>query len=84
MYNKREPRFYASIAYNGSVWEAASASEPRYRNQQIFYYRGTEDGKQGFKEECPLTGMTLKKFYNSEDSRTDGGYRKNRNDYSLC
>ena len=70
----REPRFYASIAYNGSVWEAASASEPRYRNQQIFYYRGTEDGKQGFKEECPLTGMTLKKFYNSEDSRTDGGY----------
>lgn len=74
MYNKREPRFYVSIAYNGSVWEAASASEPRYRNQQIFYYRGTEDGKQGFKEECPLTGMTLKKFYNSEDSRTDGGY----------
>lgn len=74
MYNKREPRFYASIAYNGSVWEAASALEPRYRNQQIFYYRGTEDGKQGFKEECPLTGMTLKKFYNSEDSRTDGGY----------
>ena len=74
MYNKREPRFYASIAYKGSVWEAASASEPRYRNQQIFYYRGTEDGKQGFKEECPLTGMTLKKFYNSEDSRTDGGY----------
>lgn len=74
MYNKREPRFYASIAYNGSVWEAASASESRYRNQQIFYYRGTEDGKQGFKEECPLTGMTLKKFYNSEDSRTDGGY----------
>ena len=74
MYNKREPRFYASIAYNGSVWEAVSASEPRYRNQQIFYYRGTEDGKQGFKEECPLTGMTLKKFYNSEDSRTDGGY----------
>ena len=74
MYNKREPRFYASIAYNGSVWEAASASEPLYRNQQIFYYRGTEDGKQGFKEESPLTGMTLKKFYNSEDSRTDGGY----------
>ena len=74
MYNKREPRFYASTAYNGSVWEAASASEPRYRNQQIFYYRGTEDGKQGFKEECPLTGMTLKKFYNSEDSRTEGGY----------
>ena len=83
MYNKREPRFYASIAYNGSVWEAASASEPRYRNQQIFYYRGTEDGKQGFKEECPLTGITLKKFYNSEDSRTEGGYLVDKTEMTI-
>lgn len=73
-YNNREPRFYASIAYNGSVWEASSASEPAYRSQQIFYYRGLNDGKQGFKEECPLTGMTLKKYYNDEDARTEGGY----------
>lgn len=73
-YNNREPRFYASIGYSGSVWEASSASESGFRDQQIFYYRGLNDGKQGFKEECPLTGVTLKKFYNSEDSRTEGGY----------
>ena len=74
MYNNREPRFYASIGYNGSVWAASSASEPEFRDKQIFYYRGLNDGKQGFKEDCPLTGITLKKFYNSEDSRTEGGY----------
>lgn len=74
MYNRREPRFYASIAYNGSVWKAESAAEPAYRNQQIFYYRGMNDGKQGFKEDCPLTGITVKKYYNDEDARSQGGY----------
>ena len=74
IYNNREPRFYASIAYNGSVWEAESASEAQFRNKQIFYYRGLNDGMQGFKTDCPLTGITLRKFYNKEDSRTTGGY----------
>ena len=83
MYNNREPRFYASIAYNGSVWEASSASESEFRDQQIFYYRGLNDGKQGFKEECPLTGVTLKKFYNSEDSRTEGGYLVDKTEMTI-
>lgn len=83
MYNNREPRFYASIAYNGSVWEASSASESDYRDKQIFYYRGLNDGKQGFKEECPLTGITLKKFYNSEDSRTEGGYLVDKTEMTI-
>ena len=74
MYNKREPRFMHLSHIMVRYGKQPVLPEPRYRNQQIFYYRGTEDGKQGFKEECPLTGMTLKKFYNSEDSRTDGGY----------
>lgn len=75
MYNRREPRFYASIAYNGSVWKAESAAEANLRNQQIFYYRGLNDGKQGFKEDCPITGISLKKYYNDEDARSQGGYR---------
>ena len=83
MYNNREPRFYASIAYNGSVLEASSASESDYRDKQIFYYRGLNDGKQGFKEECPLTGITLKKFYNSEDSRTEGGYLVDKTEMTI-
>lgn len=73
-YAHREPRFYASIAYCGSIWKCSSASEKGYRNQQIFYYRDLNDGKQGFKEDCPLTGIGFKKFVNDEDAYTTGGY----------
>lgn len=73
-YAHREQRFYASIAFNGSIWECESANESRYRNQQIFYYKNENDGKLGFKEELPLSGIGLKKYYNKEDSRTQGGY----------
>lgn len=77
-YAGREPRFYASIAYPGSVWACESATEAQYRGRQIFYYRDFEDGKVGFKEDCPLTGITIKKYYNDEDAFTAGGYRKNK------
>lgn len=83
MYNNREPRFYASIGYNGSLWKASSASEPEFRDLQVFYYRGLNDGKQGFKEDCPLTGITLKKFYNDEDSRTVGGYLVDKTEMTI-
>ena len=83
MYNRREPRFYASIAYNGSVWKAESAAESNFRDQQIFYYRGMNDGKQGFKEDCPITGIGLKKYYNDEDARSQGGYRVNKTEPTI-
>lgn len=83
MYNNREPRFYASIGYCGSVWEASSSTETMYRNSQIFYYRGLNDGKQGFKENCPITGITVKKYYNEEDSRTTGGYRVDKTEMTI-
>lgn len=83
MYNNREPRFYASIGYCGSIWEASSSSETLYRNSQVFYYRGLNDGKQGFKEDCPITGITVKKYYNAEDSRTTGGYRVDKTEMTI-
>lgn len=83
MYNRREPRFYASIAYNGSVWKAESAAESNFRDQQIFYYRGMNDGKQGFKEDCPITGIGLKRYYNDEDARSQGGYRVNKTEPTI-
>lgn len=74
-YANREPRFYASIAYNGSVWECESAAEANFRNKQIFYYKGDSDGKQfNNTDYVPITGIGLKKYYNTEDSRTTGGY----------
>ena len=83
MYNNREPRFYASIGYCGSIWEASSSSETLYRNSQVFYYRGLNDGKQGFKEDCPITGITVKKYYNAEDSRTTGGYQVDKTEMTI-
>lgn len=73
-YANREPRFYASIAFSGSIWECESANESRYQNQQIFYYRGLNDGKQSFREEGAPTGISIKKYYNKEDALTQGGY----------
>ncbi len=77
-YAGREPRFYASIAFPGSIWLCESATENQYKRKQVFYYRDLENGKIGFKEECPLTGITIKKYYNDEDAFTTGGYRKNK------
>jgi len=74
-YVNREPRFYASIAYNGSIWECESASEAKFRNQQIFYYKDQTDGKQlNNAANCPVTGIGMKKYYHPEDFRGTGGY----------
>lgn len=74
-YANREPRFYASIAYNGSVWECTSASEIKYQNKQVFYYKGEDDGKQlNQLDKYNRTGVSMKKYYNPEDSRTANGY----------
>ena len=40
----REPRFYASVAYNGAYWYLGNEKEIADRNKQIFYYRGKRDG----------------------------------------
>ena len=43
-YAWREPRFYASVAYNGAYWYLGNEKEIADRNKQIFYYRGKRDG----------------------------------------
>jgi hypothetical protein len=63
----REPRFYASVAYNGSIWEneGSSVSQGK-RYNQIFYYRNSSDGKDasGF---YMWTGIGIRKYYNPND-----------------
>jgi hypothetical protein len=68
----REPRFYASVAYNGSIWEnEGSALTSKLRYGQIFYYRDSENGKDasGF---YMWTGIGIRKYYNPQDW---SGYR---------
>ncbi|NDV82826.1 RagB/SusD family nutrient uptake outer membrane protein [Bacteroides sp. 51] len=68
-YLGREPRFYASIAYNGSVWEVLESPENQNkRYSQIFYNRGSQDGRLSTAPGFYLrTGLGVKKFYHPED-----------------
>lgn len=46
-YAWREPRFYASVAFNGCVWPLLNNStlkDPKPVEQQVFYYRGNGNG----------------------------------------
>lgn len=69
-YADREPRFYASIAYNGSIWEAVSDVKEDFRYRQVFYYRGSKSGD-GILPATPdwylRTGIGIKKYYNPQD-----------------
>jgi starch-binding outer membrane protein, SusD/RagB family len=74
-YANREPRFYASVAYNGSMWENTSATRVEDRYKQVFYYRGYPDGKQPSSPAFHIrTGIGIKKYYNPFDSFMEGGF----------
>ncbi|GAB1415393.1 RagB/SusD family nutrient uptake outer membrane protein [Paludibacter sp.] len=63
----REPRFYASVAYNGSIWENKGSSvNDNKRFAQIFTYRNLGDGMDasGF---YYWTGIGIRKYYHPED-----------------
>lgn len=70
-YAEREPRFYASVAYNGSLWNLLNASlvedlGPYYG----WYYRGGEEG-QSNSGNWLLTGIGVKKFVRPTDTNDD-------------
>lgn len=68
-YANREPRFYASVAYNGSIWYRTSVTDPNLRSKQVFYYRGEPDGKQPASPQFYIrTGLGIKKYVNPVDS----------------
>ena len=65
-YANREPRFYASVAFSGSVWECAGDPTASNRNRQIFYYRGGGDGYINAFSYL-RTGIGVRKWYNPSD-----------------
>lgn len=67
-YANREPRFYASVAYNGCIWYQLSALDKNNQMQQIFYYRGAPDGKQPASPDFYVrTGIGIKKYVHPVD-----------------
>ena len=65
-YVGREPRFYASVAYNGSVWQLLDDNTQSRWGTQVTYYRAGTDGyKNSFS--YLRTGIGVKKYYNPHD-----------------
>ena len=68
-YANREPRFYASVGFNGCVWNMTALSEKAGANppnQQVWYYRGSADGYRN--GNYIFTGIGIKKFVNPYDA----------------
>lgn len=73
-YANREPRFYATVAYNGSFWTLLNETQERNRNQQVFYYRNDNRGN-GFNSSNAYwlrTGFGVKKFVHESDTYEGG------------
>lgn len=67
-YAKREPRFYASVSYNGSTWNFLNAdvTKDEKTNVQIFYYRGDPNGYKNTTY-WTRTGIGIKKYIHPDD-----------------
>lgn len=66
-YANREPRFYASVGYNGSIWHMTNEEEERNREQKVFYYRGNGNGYTNTMFWL-RTGIGIKKFVHPRDT----------------
>ncbi|MFD1771675.1 RagB/SusD family nutrient uptake outer membrane protein [Sphingobacterium suaedae] len=67
-YAAREPRFYASVSYNGSTWNFLNAQQEQdeVKNVQIFYYRGDPNGYKNTTY-WPRSGIGVKKYVHPDD-----------------
>lgn len=72
-YANREPRFYASVAYSGSIWYGTSCQEDKYKNQQVFYYRGEDNGRVNSNERWVNTGIGIMKYVHPSDCGVGNG-----------
>lgn len=76
-YANREPRFYASVAYNGTIWEYLGDPETTHHNRQTFYYRGMGNGYNN-SQFYLRTGIGCRKYYNPNDYCADYSTFKDR------
>ena len=76
-YAWREPRFYASVAFNGCVWPLLNNStlkDPKPVEQQVFYYRGNGNGYTN-SNFWLRTGIGIMKFVHPDDTSAAKGNR---------
>lgn len=78
-YANREPRFYASVAFNGSVWSLLkneSLQDPQPIERQVFYYRGDGNGYTNTNFWL-RSGIGIMKFVHPDDTSTGNGNKDN-------
>lgn len=65
---RREPRFYASVSYNGCTWNLLNGikDNDEKNNVQIFYYRGDPNGYKNTSY-WTRTGIGIKKYVHPDD-----------------
>lgn len=72
-YANREPRFYASVAFNGSKWWDTNPSHTTSGTYNpVYYYRGGDDGYTNSTRYL-RTGIGIKKWVNPGDYRSTNG-----------
>lgn len=78
-YVQREPRFYASVAYNGATWNLLNAEESKNEesDKQVFYYRGSGNGYTTATYWL-RTGIGIKKYVNPYDIHSTSAYDRSR------
>ena len=65
-YANREPRFYASVAFNGAYWPLANATQQADRRYVCWYYQGSGEDYKGSEGLC--TGIGMMKFVKPTDA----------------
>lgn len=75
-YANREPRFYASIAFSGTLWRLESTTEEGKKNKVVKYHYNSGYGKeQSSNGLYNLTGYSCMKYVHPRDARTGDGAR---------
>lgn len=70
-YAHREPRFYASVAFNGTLWPMTNGKEIEDRYIQVWYYRGYQSGWANTDRWLP-TGIGIMKYVSTRDNLKNG------------
>jgi hypothetical protein len=84
MYINREPRFYASVGYNGAFWEGTSATLNPAKNFTAEYYFDGNEGRGSDVANYPLSGYVIRKYIHPEDNNAyGGGSTRTRKTYML-
>lgn len=84
MYANREMRFYASVGFNGAVWQNLSVVS-KTNHTADYFFQGA-DGRGGVTASSPnypITGYVIKKYNHPMDALTGTGARRIDKAYSI-